>query len=248
MNNDAVSQPKSAGAPSDGNRRAKLCAIGASIVVLGLLPVFVNSAYTLHIFILTFIYVIVTVSLRTITTSGQFPLAQGAFMGVGAYAAGMASRWLGWSCWLTIPVGSLVHGGPGDSYRVPLFQIEDALLRHGEPFLWAGGSTDHLCLGRLDRRLLWFHGRPSYIHRLQGALLLPLPRVGRGLLGSVVQIRILQNRSEPEGYPPVARSCFQRGHQRSLVQGHGRGCGLFLCRPGRGLLRSLQSRHLCRQL
>ena len=138
MNNDAVSQPKSAGAPSDGNRRAKLGAIGASIVVLGLLPVFVDSPYTLHIFILTFIYVIVSVSLRTITTSGQFPLAQGAFMGVGAYAAGMASRWLGWSCWLTIPSGALFTAALGILIGYPFSRLRTLYYAMGSLFFGLG--------------------------------------------------------------------------------------------------------------
>ena len=138
MNNDAVSQPKSAGAPPDGNRRAKLSAIGGSLVVLGLLPVFVNSAYTLHIFILTFIYVIVAVSLRTITTSGQFPLAQGAFMGVGAYAAGMASRWLGWSCWITIPSAALFTAALGILIGYPFSRLRMLYYAMGSLFFGLG--------------------------------------------------------------------------------------------------------------
>jgi branched-chain amino acid transport system permease protein len=113
MNNSAVSQPMSAGVRSNRNKRAKLSALVGFIVALCLLPVFTSSIYTLHIFILTFIYVVTTVSLRTITTSGQFPLAHGAFMGVGAYAAGMASRWLGWSCWITIPSAALFTAAVG---------------------------------------------------------------------------------------------------------------------------------------
>jgi len=138
MNNDAVSQPMSAGAPSDRGRRAKLCAVGASIVALGLLPVFVSSSYTLHIFILTFIYVIVAVSLRTITTSGQFPLAQGAFMGVGAYAAGMASRWLGWSCWLTIPSAALFTAALGILIGYPFSRLRTLYYAMGSLFFGLG--------------------------------------------------------------------------------------------------------------
>ena len=128
----------SAGAAPDRGRRAKLSAVGASIVVLGLLPVFVNSAYTLHIFILTFIYVIVAVSLRTITTSGQFPLAQGAFMGVGAYAAGMASRWLGWSCWITIPSAALFTAALGILIGYPFSRLRTLYYAMGSLFFGLG--------------------------------------------------------------------------------------------------------------
>jgi branched-chain amino acid transport system permease protein len=47
------------------------------------------------------------VSLRAITISGQFPLAHGAFMGIGAYLAAMATKWLDWSPWLAIPLAAL---------------------------------------------------------------------------------------------------------------------------------------------
>jgi branched-chain amino acid transport system permease protein len=102
------------------------------------LPVFVSSSYTLHIFILTFIYVIVAVSLRTITTSGQFPLAQGAFMGVGAYAAGMASRWLGWSCWLTIPSAALFTAALGILIGYPFSRLRTLYYAMGSLFFGLG--------------------------------------------------------------------------------------------------------------
>ena len=66
------------------------------IVIAALLPVFFRSIYVMHVLILTFIYVVAAVSLRTITISGQFPLAHAGFMGIGAYCAGMTSKWLGW--------------------------------------------------------------------------------------------------------------------------------------------------------
>jgi len=138
MNNDTVFEPMPAGAPQDRNRRAKLSAIGGSLVVLGLLPVFISSSYTLHIFILTFIYVIVTVSLRTITTSGQFPLAHGAFMGVGAYAAGMASRWLGWSCWITIPSAALFTAALGILIGYPFSRLRTLYYAMGSLFFGLG--------------------------------------------------------------------------------------------------------------
>jgi branched-chain amino acid transport system permease protein len=71
------------------------------------LPVFIDSPYTLHVLIQCFLFAIAAVSLRLITISGQFPLAHAAFMGIGAYASGMAARWLGWSPWITMPLGAL---------------------------------------------------------------------------------------------------------------------------------------------
>ncbi len=138
MNNDAVFEPMPAGVPPDRRRRAKLSAVAGSVAVLCLLPVFVSSSYTLHIFILTFIYIIVTVSLRTITTSGQFPPAHGAFMGVGAYAAGMTSRWLGWSCWITIPSAALFTMALGILIGYPFSRLRTLYYAMGSLFFGLG--------------------------------------------------------------------------------------------------------------
>jgi branched-chain amino acid transport system permease protein len=99
---------------------------------------FTSSSYTLHIFILTFIYTITTVSLRTITTSGQFPLAHGAFMGVGAYAAGMTSRWLGWSCWITIPSAALFTAALGILIGYPFSRLRTLYYAMGSLFFGLG--------------------------------------------------------------------------------------------------------------
>jgi branched-chain amino acid transport system permease protein len=138
MRDTGESRPISAALPPDWNRRAKLFATVACVVALCLLPVFATSTYTLHIFILTFIYTIVTVSLRTITISGQFPLAQGAFMGVGAYVAGMLSRWLGWSSWLTIPSGALFTAALGIFIGYPFSRLRTLYYAMGSLFFGLG--------------------------------------------------------------------------------------------------------------
>lgn len=81
---------------------------GVLIIALCLLPLFVHSRFYMHIFILTLVYIVAAVSLRAVIISGQFPLAHAAYMGIGAYVAGLTSRWLGWQPWLTIPLGALV--------------------------------------------------------------------------------------------------------------------------------------------
>ena len=91
-----------------GRRRQAALVGGAILVVVALMPLFVKSAYYLHILTLTFIYVVAAVSLRTITISGQFPLAHGGFMGVGAYLSGMAAKWLHWP-----PLVSMVAAAVG---------------------------------------------------------------------------------------------------------------------------------------
>ncbi len=138
MNNNAASEPVPAGVLSDRNKQAKLSVMVGFIVALCLLPMFTSSSYTLHIFILTFIYTITTVSLRTITISGQFPLAHGAFMGVGAYAAGMTSRWLGWSCWITIPSAALFTAALGILIGYPFARLRTLYYAMGSLFFGLG--------------------------------------------------------------------------------------------------------------
>jgi len=107
------------------------------LVVLAVLPFLIGS-YTVHIFTLTFIYIIVSVSLRTIAISGQFPLAHGAFMGIGAYFSGMASKWLGWPVWVTIPLAAFVASGIGMLFGYPFSRLRSLYYAMGSLFLGVG--------------------------------------------------------------------------------------------------------------
>jgi branched-chain amino acid transport system permease protein len=118
------------------------------IVILALLPLAMKSAYMLHILILAFIFSIAAVSLRLVTISGQFPLAHGAFMGIGAYIAGMASRWLGWSPWATIPLGAagamaigIFTGFPFARLRALYYAMGSMFFGIGVTYLINAGGT-----------------------------------------------------------------------------------------------------------
>ena len=117
---------------------AKPAVLAGLVVIIALLPVLVSSHYIWHILILTFIYIIAAVSLRTITISGQFPLAHAAFMGIGAYLAGMASKWLGWSPWLTIPSAALVTMGIGMLIGYPFARLRALYYAMGSLFFGIG--------------------------------------------------------------------------------------------------------------
>jgi branched-chain amino acid transport system permease protein len=125
---------------------------GLVVVLLAIFPVFFRSPYVLYIAILTFIYIIVAESLRTITISGQFPLAHGAFFGLGAYAAGMASRWLDWPPYFTIPAAavtvtaiSVVIGYPFSRLRALYYAMGTLFFGIGLIYIieaggiWSGG-------------------------------------------------------------------------------------------------------------
>jgi branched-chain amino acid transport system permease protein len=102
---------------------AKPAVYAGLIVILSLLPLLIKSPYWLHVFILIFIYIIATVSLRTIIISGQFPLAHAAFMGIGAYTSAVVSKELGWTPWLTIPLGAFTAMGIGILIAYPFARL-----------------------------------------------------------------------------------------------------------------------------
>lgn len=113
-------------------------AYGVLLVVLALWPLFYRSPYMMHVLVLCFIYIIASVSLRTIIISGQFPLAHGAFMGIGAYLAGMASKWLGWSGWITIPSGALGAMVLGILIGYPFARLRSLYYAMGSLFFGIG--------------------------------------------------------------------------------------------------------------
>jgi len=123
---------------TDKRKWLKPSILAGLVVIIALLPVIQGSPYILHILILTFIYIIAAVSLRTITISGQFPLAHGAFMGIGAYIAGMASKWLGWPPWLTMPLGGLVAMGIGMLIGYPFARLRALYYAMGSLFFGIG--------------------------------------------------------------------------------------------------------------
>jgi branched-chain amino acid transport system permease protein len=125
--------------PATGGRKwAKPAILAGLVVIIALLPLLITSSYMLHILILTFIYTIAAVSLRTITISGQFPLAHAAFMGIGAYLAGMAAKWLGWSPWLTIPSAALATMGIGMLIGYPFARLRALYYAMGSLFFGIG--------------------------------------------------------------------------------------------------------------
>ena len=107
------------------------------VVFLVILPFF-SSPYTQHILSLTFIYIVASVSLRTISFSGQFPLAHGAFMGIGAYLSGMATKWLGLSPWMVIPLAAFATSGLGMLFGYPFSRLRALYYAMGSLFLGVG--------------------------------------------------------------------------------------------------------------
>ncbi len=115
----------------------KPAGISCLLAFMAVLPLF-SSPYTQHILSLTFIYIVASVSLRTISFSGQFPLAHGAFMGIGAYLSGMAAKWLGLSPWVTVPLAALATAGLGILFGYPFARLRALYYAMGSLFLGVG--------------------------------------------------------------------------------------------------------------
>jgi branched-chain amino acid transport system permease protein len=118
-------------------RWAKLAVVAVLVIVLAALPTFLDSPYHLHLLILCFVYIVASVSARTITISGQFPLAHAAFMGVGAYVAGLTSFKLGWPVWFTIPAGAVTAGIAGILFGYPFSRLRAFYYAMGSLFFGA---------------------------------------------------------------------------------------------------------------
>jgi ABC-type branched-subunit amino acid transport system permease subunit len=92
-----------------GSKKAVIYA--GLIILLAILPSFMTSIYYLHMFIVIFIFIMVTSSLRLVALSGQVSMGHAAMMSIGAYVSAMLSKYLEWSPWLTIIIGALVTFG-----------------------------------------------------------------------------------------------------------------------------------------
>jgi branched-chain amino acid transport system permease protein len=162
MSSNQISKSPTSESSTDKRKWAKPSILAGLVVIIALLPLLISSNYILHMSILIFVYIIAAVSLRTITISGQFPLAHGAFMGIGAYLAGMASKWLGWPPWFTIPLAALASAGIGMLIGYPFARLRALYYAMGSLFfgigvtyliyaggIWTGGYAGLTALGPL---------------------------------------------------------------------------------------------------
>jgi branched-chain amino acid transport system permease protein len=106
------------------NKFTQILIYGAVICLLAVIPLISSSSYILHILILTLIYIIAAASMRFIITSGQIPLAHGAFMGLGAYVSGVLSKHFGISPWITLVIAALVAMGVGTFISFPFARLK----------------------------------------------------------------------------------------------------------------------------
>jgi branched-chain amino acid transport system permease protein len=71
------------------------------------IPLYITGAYYLHILIIVGINVILAISLRTISSTGQLSMAHAGFYAIGAYTSAILVKKLGFSFWGTLWLGGL---------------------------------------------------------------------------------------------------------------------------------------------
>jgi branched-chain amino acid transport system permease protein len=82
--------------------------IAALICLLFSVPLLWKSIYWIHVLILTMINVLLAVSLRALTRTGQVSIGTAGFMLLGAYSSALLAMKLGLSFWITLPLGGLL--------------------------------------------------------------------------------------------------------------------------------------------
>ena len=93
-------------------------------VVLPVLLESLNSSYFYQITNVSFIFVILAVSMNLITgTTGLLTLGHAAFYGIGAYTAGLLSTKLGLSFMITLPLSGLVAALFGVAVALPTMRL-----------------------------------------------------------------------------------------------------------------------------
>jgi branched-chain amino acid transport system permease protein len=91
-------------------QRRTITTAAICVVIVGVmfaLPRLGLSVYFMNTLISVFIWVLVAASLRLLSLSGQGSIGHTAFMAIGAYTSAILAKFLGWSPWITMPIGVL---------------------------------------------------------------------------------------------------------------------------------------------
>ncbi len=97
--------------------------------MLALVPQVVSDTYTLHIFVLALIYLVVVAGWDLITGfAGIFSFGQVAFFVIGAYVSGIVAKEVGVTPWLAMPLAGVVTGLVGIGIGLPCLRIRGAYV------------------------------------------------------------------------------------------------------------------------
>jgi branched-chain amino acid transport system permease protein len=82
--------------------------LSALLVILLVVPIITHEEYTLHIFIITFIAVMLTSGLHLPFIAGMWDMGQAAFYAIGAYTSALIMINYGVPFWLSLPIAGIV--------------------------------------------------------------------------------------------------------------------------------------------
>jgi branched-chain amino acid transport system permease protein len=115
----------------------------AAAAVLLALPL-VTGPYLVHVFTITFYYVILAASWNLLAGyTGQFSLAQQSFAAVGAYTSGLLVAYVAAPLWLSIPAGVVAAAGLGWVLGRMVLKLHAIYLAIAT---WAFAETIHILL------------------------------------------------------------------------------------------------------
>jgi len=105
------------------NRLKFVISLTVPAIILIALP-FILKRYYVDLTIMFFASLILAVSFRLITTTGDFSLAHVPLMGMGAYASALMTKFLGWPFWLALPLAGLAATLVGLIMLYPLLRMK----------------------------------------------------------------------------------------------------------------------------
>jgi branched-chain amino acid transport system permease protein len=105
--------------------------LAAIMVVLFTLPLFVSSPYYQRVIIEMFLLIILASGFRLLVVTGQFSMAQAAFMGIGAFTSALLVMLLNWNSWLCLLLAGLVSAFIAILIGYPTLRIKGAYFAIG---------------------------------------------------------------------------------------------------------------------
>jgi branched-chain amino acid transport system permease protein len=107
----------------------KILSYAALVIVIFLIPIFLTSSeYYLHVFILCGINVILAISLRAITTTGQISLGHAGFMSIGAYTSAVLAMKFGVPVYGALILGAIVAMAVAAIIAFPITRVRTVYL------------------------------------------------------------------------------------------------------------------------
>lgn len=117
--------------------------IGGGLLLI-VMPFILGTPYLIRIAIMIGIYIVLASSLNLIIGfTGMFSLAHAAFYGLGAYCSALLSVNLGWSFWISMPLGGLFAAAMGTLVGLATLRLRETFLVFGT---MAFGEIVRICI------------------------------------------------------------------------------------------------------